>query len=138
MLLQKLPKIVSQLKYRRVDDINQRIIPGNRNADNVDSELRKYADLIYFPSRSLRSDGLKSGLLKSFGFGQVGGEVSSLFFIVMIIIFIVKNSSYCYFKRFSLCTRNMFWGCCRKPNMKCIATREIAETKPLTSTCTKP
>lgn len=28
-----------------------------------------------FPSRSLQTDGIKAGLLKSFGFGQVGGEV---------------------------------------------------------------
>jgi len=50
------------------------IIPGNRNADNIEEKLRKF-DYIYFPSRSIHTDGVKAGLLKSFGFGQVGGEV---------------------------------------------------------------
>jgi len=50
------------------------IIPGNRNADNIEEKLRKF-EYIYFPSRSIHTDGIKAGLLKSFGFGQVGGEV---------------------------------------------------------------
>ena len=32
-------------------------------------------DYIIYPSRSIQTDGIKAGLLKSFGFGQVGGEV---------------------------------------------------------------
>jgi len=50
------------------------IIPGNRNADNIDAELQE-CDLIIFLNRSLKTYGFKAGLLKSFGFGQVGGEV---------------------------------------------------------------
>lgn len=50
------------------------IIPGNRNADNIAAELRQYEYILY-PSRSIHTDGVKAGLLKSFGFGQVGGEV---------------------------------------------------------------
>ncbi|KAJ1994195.1 fatty acid synthase alpha subunit Lsd1 [Dimargaris cristalligena] len=50
------------------------IIPGNRNADNIDALLEKY-DHVLYPSRSIHTDGIKAGLLKSFGFGQVGGEV---------------------------------------------------------------
>jgi phosphopantetheine--protein transferase-like protein len=49
------------------------IIPGNRNADNISPELEKF-DLIFFPSKSIQTDGIKAGILKSFGFGQVGGE----------------------------------------------------------------
>jgi fatty acid synthase subunit alpha len=49
------------------------IIPGNRNADNIDEKLKEF-EHVYFPSRSLQTDGVKAGLLKSFGFGQVGGE----------------------------------------------------------------
>jgi fatty acid synthase subunit alpha len=49
------------------------LIPGNRNADNIAPELEKY-EYLYFPSRSLQTDGIKAGILKSFGFGQVGGE----------------------------------------------------------------
>ncbi|ORX48172.1 fatty acid synthase [Piromyces finnis] len=50
------------------------IIPGNRNADNIDEKLRKF-EYLFYPSRSIHTDGVKAGLLKSFGFGQVGGEV---------------------------------------------------------------
>jgi phosphopantetheine--protein transferase-like protein len=50
------------------------LIPGNRNADNVDEVLKEF-DYIVYPSRSIQTDGLKAGLLKSFGFGQAGGEI---------------------------------------------------------------
>ncbi|KAJ1899342.1 fatty acid synthase alpha subunit Lsd1, partial [Kickxella alabastrina] len=53
------------------------IIPGNRNADNIAAELEKFEHVMY-PSRSIQTDGIKAGLLKSFGFGQVGGEVLAL------------------------------------------------------------
>ncbi|KAJ2158045.1 fatty acid synthase alpha subunit Lsd1 [Coemansia sp. RSA 552] len=49
------------------------IIPGNRNADNIAAELEQYQYIMY-PSRSIQTDGIKAGLLKSFGFGQVGAE----------------------------------------------------------------
>ncbi|KAK9765807.1 fatty acid synthase alpha subunit Lsd1 [Basidiobolus ranarum] len=50
------------------------IIPGNRNADNVDEKLQDYEYILY-PSSTIYTDGVKAGILKSFGFGQVGGEV---------------------------------------------------------------
>ncbi|KAF9438054.1 3-oxoacyl-[acyl-carrier-protein] synthase [Entomortierella beljakovae] len=50
------------------------LIPGNRNADNIDDAMRKFEHVLY-TSRSIQTDGVKAGLLKSFGFGQVGGEV---------------------------------------------------------------
>lgn len=50
------------------------IIPGNRNADNIDVVMKDF-DYIVYPSRSIQTDGLKAGLLKSFGFGQAGGEI---------------------------------------------------------------
>lgn len=50
------------------------IVPGNRNADNVDEVLKEFEYILY-PSRSIQTDGLKAGLLKSFGFGQAGGEI---------------------------------------------------------------
>lgn len=50
------------------------VVPGNRNADNIDSALRQFEYILY-PSKSIQTDGLKAGLLKSFGFGQAGGEV---------------------------------------------------------------
>ncbi|KAK4046934.1 fatty acid synthase alpha subunit Lsd1 [Microbotryomycetes sp. JL201] len=52
--------------------IQSGLIPGNRNADNISPELRKFEYLLY-PSKSIQTDGIKAGLLTSFGFGQVGG-----------------------------------------------------------------
>ncbi|KAI8855120.1 acyl transferase domain-containing protein [Chytridium lagenaria] len=49
------------------------IIPGNRNLDNVEDRLAKFRYIIY-PSRAIQTDGVRAGLLKSFGFGQAGGE----------------------------------------------------------------
>ncbi|KAG8889684.1 3-oxoacyl-[acyl-carrier-protein] synthase [Tulasnella sp. 332] len=53
--------------------VNTGIIPGNRNADNVDLDLRKYEFLVY-PSKTIHTDGIRVGLMTSFGFGQVGGS----------------------------------------------------------------
>ncbi|KAI9178750.1 fatty acid synthase alpha subunit Lsd1 [Blastocladiella emersonii ATCC 22665] len=50
------------------------IIPGNRNADNIDAKLAQFTNVLY-PSVSMQTDGVKAALLKSFGFGQVGGEL---------------------------------------------------------------
>jgi fatty acid synthase subunit alpha len=50
------------------------IIPGNRNLDNVEDRLQKFKHIIY-PSRAIQTDGVKAALLKSFGFGQAGGEI---------------------------------------------------------------
>ncbi|KAI9505404.1 acyl transferase domain-containing protein [Coemansia spiralis] len=50
------------------------IIPGNRNADNIADEL-KDCDYALYLSKSIQTSGVKAGTLKSFGFGQVGGEM---------------------------------------------------------------
>ncbi|KAI8915921.1 hypothetical protein EDD86DRAFT_221808, partial [Gorgonomyces haynaldii] len=50
------------------------IIPGNRNLDNVEQRLEKFQHLVY-PSQTVQTDGIKAGLLKSFGFGQAGAEI---------------------------------------------------------------
>ncbi|KAJ3088169.1 3-oxoacyl-[acyl-carrier-protein] synthase [Quaeritorhiza haematococci] len=50
------------------------IVPGNRNLDNVEERLGKFSYLLY-PSCTIQTDGIKAGILKSFGFGQAGGEV---------------------------------------------------------------
>ncbi|KAJ1898816.1 fatty acid synthase alpha subunit Lsd1, partial [Coemansia sp. IMI 209127] len=49
------------------------LVPGNRNADNIAQELEQ-CEYIVYPSRSIQTSGIKAGLLKSFGFGQVGAE----------------------------------------------------------------
>lgn len=51
--------------------LNTGIVPGNRNADNVDSVLEQF-DRIQFPSITLQTYGVKAGTLTSFGFGQKG------------------------------------------------------------------
>ncbi|KAI8617820.1 hypothetical protein BC830DRAFT_1166674 [Chytriomyces sp. MP71] len=50
------------------------IIPGNRNLDNTEDRLSKFRHIIY-TSRTIQTDGVKAGILKSFGFGQAGGEI---------------------------------------------------------------
>ncbi|KAI9893730.1 MAG: 3-oxoacyl-[acyl-carrier-protein] synthase [Vezdaea aestivalis] len=53
--------------------LNTGLIPGNRNADNVDKNLEKY-DFICYPSRSIQTDGVKAFSVTSFGFGQKGAQ----------------------------------------------------------------
>ncbi|CAI5758609.1 unnamed protein product [Candida verbasci] len=49
------------------------IVPGNRNADNVDKVLEQYEYVLY-PSRSIQTDGIKAISVTSFGFGQKGAQ----------------------------------------------------------------
>ncbi|KAF7555116.1 hypothetical protein G7046_g6638 [Stylonectria norvegica] len=53
--------------------LNTGLVPGNRNADNVDLEMEQY-DLIVYPSRSIQTDGIKAFSVTSFGFGQKGAQ----------------------------------------------------------------
>ncbi|KDQ57051.1 hypothetical protein JAAARDRAFT_35647 [Jaapia argillacea MUCL 33604] len=48
------------------------VVPGNRNNDNVDPAFKEY-QLLMFPSKSIHTDGIRAGVMSSFGFGQVGG-----------------------------------------------------------------
>ncbi|KAJ2542107.1 fatty acid synthase alpha subunit Lsd1, partial [Coemansia sp. RSA 1878] len=50
------------------------LIPGNRNADNIAAEFKECNYSLYL-SRTIQTMGIKAALLKSFGFGQVGGEL---------------------------------------------------------------
>ncbi|KAJ2091021.1 fatty acid synthase alpha subunit Lsd1 [Coemansia sp. RSA 986] len=50
------------------------IVPGNRNADNIDDEFKSNEYALYL-SRTIQTTGIKAAMLTSFGFGQVGGEV---------------------------------------------------------------
>ncbi|KAL4175947.1 hypothetical protein KRP22_000905 [Phytophthora ramorum] len=54
--------------------LNSGLIPGNRQLDNTCETLRKYDHLVY-PNRSFQTVGIKAVVMKSFGFGQAGGEV---------------------------------------------------------------
>ncbi|KAH7160244.1 hypothetical protein B0J13DRAFT_617024 [Dactylonectria estremocensis] len=53
--------------------LNTGLVPGNRNADNVDPVMEQY-DLIVYPSRSIQTDGIKAFSVTSFGFGQKGAQ----------------------------------------------------------------
>lgn len=57
--------------------INSALVPGNANADNISEELRAFPHLFY-PSKPIQHVRLEAGLLTSFGFGQVGGQVAIL------------------------------------------------------------
>lgn len=54
--------------------LNTGLVPGNRNADNVDKYLEKFSNIVY-PSRSIQTDGIRAVSITSFGFGQVGAQV---------------------------------------------------------------
>ncbi|KAH8429035.1 uncharacterized protein LDX57_006706 [Aspergillus melleus] len=51
--------------------IRDRIVPGNRNADNVDEQLRQYEHLVY-PMESIHTTDINAVMITSFGFGQKG------------------------------------------------------------------
>ncbi|CCE64391.1 hypothetical protein TPHA_0H01860 [Tetrapisispora phaffii CBS 4417] len=53
--------------------LNSGIVPGNRNADNIDKYLEQF-EYVLFPSKSIRTDGIKAVSITSFGFGQKGGQ----------------------------------------------------------------
>ncbi|KZT01368.1 fatty acid synthase [Laetiporus sulphureus 93-53] len=55
-----------------LQSVNSGIVPGNRNADNIDSHFKDYTYLM-FPSKTVHTDGIRAGVMSSFGFGQVGG-----------------------------------------------------------------
>ena len=56
--------------------LNSGIVPGNRNADDIDSKFEAYHHLFY-PCKSIRvgAGRIKAVMLKSFGFGQAGAEI---------------------------------------------------------------
>ena len=53
--------------------LNTGLVPGNRNADNIDKVMEKF-DYIVYPSRSIQTDGIKAFSVTSFGFGQKGAQ----------------------------------------------------------------
>ncbi|KAJ2581119.1 fatty acid synthase alpha subunit Lsd1, partial [Coemansia sp. RSA 1836] len=57
-----------------IQSLRTGLIPGNRNADNIGEELEAFDYALYL-SKSIQTSGIKAGLIKSFGFGQVGGEL---------------------------------------------------------------
>ncbi|RMZ03093.1 hypothetical protein D0860_06945 [Hortaea werneckii] len=53
--------------------LNSGLVPGNRNADNIDKVMEKF-DYIVYPSQSIQTDGIKAFSVTSFGFGQKGAQ----------------------------------------------------------------
>ncbi|KAH8707112.1 fatty acid synthase-like protein [Phaeosphaeriaceae sp. PMI808] len=53
--------------------LNSGLVPGNRNADNVDKIMEQF-DYIVYPSRAIQTDGIKAFSVTSFGFGQKGAQ----------------------------------------------------------------
>lgn len=53
--------------------LNTGLVPGNRNADNVDKVMEKF-DYIVYPNQSIQTDGIKAFSVTSFGFGQKGAQ----------------------------------------------------------------
>lgn len=53
--------------------LNSGLVPGNKNADNIDKVMEKF-DYIVYPSQSIQTDGIKAFSVTSFGFGQKGAQ----------------------------------------------------------------
>jgi fatty acid synthase subunit alpha len=53
--------------------LNTGLVPGNRNADNVDPIMEQFDHIVY-PNRSIQTDGIKAFSVTSFGFGQKGAQ----------------------------------------------------------------
>ena len=53
--------------------IDSGLVPGNRNADNIDSSLEQWHHIV-FPSRSIQVADFKAFSITSFGFGQKGAQ----------------------------------------------------------------
>ena len=53
--------------------LNTGLVPGNRNADNVDKIMEKF-DYIVYPNQAIQTDGVKAFSVTSFGFGQKGAQ----------------------------------------------------------------
>jgi fatty acid synthase subunit alpha len=53
--------------------LNSGLVPGNRNADNIDQVMEQFDHLVY-PSKSIQTDGIKAFSVTSFGFGQKGAQ----------------------------------------------------------------
>ncbi|KAM6519203.1 beta subunit of fatty acid synthetase [Fusarium falciforme] len=49
------------------------LIPGNRNADNLDPAMEQFDHVVY-PRDNIQTDGIKAFSLTSFGFGQKGAQ----------------------------------------------------------------
>ncbi|TAQ91172.1 hypothetical protein B7494_g542 [Chlorociboria aeruginascens] len=57
--------------------LNSGLVPGNRNADNVDAYLRRFESIIY-PSKTIQTNFIKAISVTSFGFGQKGAQAISV------------------------------------------------------------
>ncbi|MCE9626014.1 MAG: hypothetical protein K8R69_11300, partial [Deltaproteobacteria bacterium] len=57
-----------------VQTLQSGLVPGNRAQDNVDPTMRENKHLLY-PNRTIPIEGMKAGLLQSFGFGQAGAQI---------------------------------------------------------------
>lgn len=57
--------------------LNSGIVPGNRNADNVDKLLEQFEYILY-PSHSIQTNGIKAVSVTSFGFGQKGAQAIAI------------------------------------------------------------
>ncbi|RKP32294.1 fatty acid synthase subunit alpha reductase [Metschnikowia bicuspidata] len=53
--------------------LNLGIVPGNRNADNIDKVMEDF-EYVMYPLRSIQTDGIKAVSVTSFGFGQKGAQ----------------------------------------------------------------
>ncbi|KAF9895184.1 hypothetical protein FE257_000086 [Aspergillus nanangensis] len=71
------------------------VVPGNRNADNVDEQLRQFQHLVY-PFESMRDLRVKATMLTSFGFGQKGAI--NIMVAPMYLFASVSSAMFCNYR----------------------------------------
>jgi fatty acid synthase subunit alpha len=54
--------------------MNSGVVPGNRNADNIDERFKDFEHIVLL-NRAIQTDDIKAFTLTSFGFGQKGAQV---------------------------------------------------------------
>ena len=54
--------------------LNTGLVPGNPNLDNLDADFEHF-DMLHYPGRSIRTEGVKAFSTTSFGFGQKSAQV---------------------------------------------------------------
>lgn len=93
--------------------VNSGIIPGNRNADNVDKELQQW-EYLMFPSKSIHTDGIKAGLMVRTFVYRIANSIKNYIRLrsalgkleALLLLFILVTCSRCLRQNNSRRTRN--------------------------------
>lgn len=84
--------------------MNTGLVPGNRNADNIDPYLEQF-DHIAFINKSIQTAGINAASVFSFGFGQKGTQ--AIVVHPKYLFAALDEAGYDFYKRKTLQRRNV-------------------------------